>query len=612
VEDEAEPCEWPDGVDDLGTPVLVLEWNEDTPLGVDSPPLLVDFRDGHGLEFDHDAHTYLEIEEGMAGAARFTGAFTVTAEVRLDSRPDFQAAVVSHWRVADLERSYELGVDRTQYPYLVVSATGYIGENALMVTSDRQLRLGETYQVAAVFDPAETMAVYIDGQLTGDVAQDVPASAYDCDTPFYVGNRPGGTSHTGFDGVIGRVELFDEALDGPVLATRACLRGLDAGPPGFPPVRTITSGPRFHWFGYYDKFEFDPTGRYVLGNSVDFENRPPEPDDVIEVGMVDLEDGDRWIYLGETRAWSWQQGCMLQWRPGSDSEVMWNDREDETGGSHFVTRILDLDTGMTRTLPRPFYHVSPHGDIAVGTDFSRIDDMRRGYGYSGVPDPYYDVPAPEGSTVYAIDLETGECRDLVSLADLAAIPFSRGDFGSGKHWVNHLQFNTDGSRFMFLHRWRTSGGGFDTRAFVMSPDGTGLTILTEDPGLSHFHWRDESVVSIWTASRGGYALYEDGVGYVGPLFGYVNGHQTYMAGGEWLLSDTYPDEDRFQHPFLYNLLTGEIFVLGHFYSPPEYAGEWRVDTHPRSDRTATSVVIDSPHTGGRQLHLIDVSGITGY
>ena len=36
-----------------------------------------------------------------------------------------------------------------------------------------------------------------------------------------------------------------------------------------PPVRTITRGPLHHWFGYYDKLEFDPTDPYVLSNHVD-------------------------------------------------------------------------------------------------------------------------------------------------------------------------------------------------------------------------------------------------------------------------------------------------------------------------------------------------------
>src|SRR5262245_24705132 len=69
-----------------------------------------------------------------------------------------------------------------------------------------------------------------------------------------------------------------------------------------PPVRAITRGPKFHWFGYYDKFEFDPTNRYVLGMEVDFEHRSPTPQDSISIGMVDLHDGDRWIELGRTSA----------------------------------------------------------------------------------------------------------------------------------------------------------------------------------------------------------------------------------------------------------------------------------------------------------------------
>jgi hypothetical protein len=129
-----------------------------------------------------------------------------------------------------------------------------------------------------------------------------------------------------------------------------------------PPVRALTKGPLFHWFAYYDKFEFDPTGRYVLSNEVSFEHRSPKGDDVIKVGMVDLKDGDKWIELGESRAWNWQQGCMLQWLPGSASEVIWNDRQDDK----FVCHILDVKTKKKRTLPAPIYAVSPDGRWAVG------------------------------------------------------------------------------------------------------------------------------------------------------------------------------------------------------------------------------------------------------
>jgi hypothetical protein len=98
---------------------------------------------------------------------------------------------------------------------------------------------------------------------------------------------------------------------------------------------------------------------------VDFEHRSPTADDVIRIGMVDLEDGDKWIELGETRAWCWQQGCMLQWRPGSESEILWNDRE----GDQFVCHLLDVKTGKKRTVPYPVYSVSADGKTGVAPDF---------------------------------------------------------------------------------------------------------------------------------------------------------------------------------------------------------------------------------------------------
>ncbi|MFM7129801.1 MAG: hypothetical protein ACKO0V_10635, partial [bacterium] len=100
----------------------------------------------------------------------------------------------------------------------------------------------------------------------------------------------------------------------------------------FPPTRQITRGPKYHWFGYYDKLQFSTDHKLVLCNQVSFENRRPGPDDEIAVGMIDIGHGDKWVELGTSRAWNWQQGCMLQWLPGSDREVIWNDRE----GDHYV------------------------------------------------------------------------------------------------------------------------------------------------------------------------------------------------------------------------------------------------------------------------------------
>ena len=173
-----------------------------------------------------------------------------------------------------------------------------------------------------------------------------------------------------------------------------------------PPVRAITHVPKFHWFSYYDKLQFDPSGRYVLGMEVDFEHRSPNPNDVISIGMVDLNDNDHWLKLGLSRSWCWQQGCMLQWLPGSKNEIIWNDRQDD----RFVCHILNVFSGKKRTLPHPIYTISPDGRTAVAPDFRRIQDMRPGYGYAGLPDPHKDDLAPKDSGIFRIDLKTGPSR----------------------------------------------------------------------------------------------------------------------------------------------------------------------------------------------------------
>jgi len=156
-------------------------------------------------------------------------------------------------------------------------------------------------------------------------------------------------------------------------------------------MRAVTRGPKFHWFGYYDKDQIDATGRYLLAMEVDFEHRSPRPDDVIKIGMVDLADGNRWIELAESRAWSWQQGCMLQWRPGSETEILFNDRQ----GNRFVCRVFNVKTGKVRTLPMAIEHVTADGKWAVCSDYRRIQYIRAGYGYAGLPDPNRDVLAPD-------------------------------------------------------------------------------------------------------------------------------------------------------------------------------------------------------------------------
>jgi len=198
------------------------------------------------------------------------------------------------------------------------------------------------------------------------------------------------------------------------------------------PVRAITRGPRFPWFGHYEQFTAD--GRLVLGNEVDFEHRSPTADDVIRIGYVDLADGDRWTEFGRSQAWNWQQGCMLQWRPGHPHEAIWNDRE----GGRLVARVRNVRTGAERTVGAPIYAISPDGRWAVAPDFRRLNDTRPGYRYVGVPDPFATVAAPDETGIWRTDLDTDRTWLLLSFRQVAEFDPPPGGYGDrAQHWINH-------------------------------------------------------------------------------------------------------------------------------------------------------------------------------
>jgi hypothetical protein len=398
----------------------------------------------------------------------------------------------------------------------------------------------------------------------------------------------------------------------------------------FPTVRRLTDPKQgFHWFGYYDKFQTDPNDRYVLGMRVGFEGRSPTAQDEITIGFIDTLDNDRWTDVGTSKSWGWQQGCMLQFIPNTPHEIIWNDIE----GDHYVSHIVNIKTGKKRTLPKPIYALSPDGKWGIGTEFNRIQNLRPGYGYAGIEDPYFDIKAPKEIGLYKIDLRTGKNHLLFSITDIAEIPLSGGSAGEQSvadnfHWFNHLLVNNDATRFTFLNRWRSkreerqimARTNFITRMFTADADGKNLYCIDPSGFTSHFVWKDPRTICAFTKPAGqahGFYLLEDFTGnflQIGNPKMPVNGHQTYLPignGTDWILNDNYAGlKDRTQTPYLYHLPTDTRTDLGHFPAPSEYVGEWRCDLHPKSNRSVKKIIFDSTHEkSGRQIYVLDISGI---
>ena len=378
-------------------------------------------------------------------------------------------------------------------------------------------------------------------------------------------------------------------------------------------VIPLTHPPGSHWFGYYDKWQFSADDTRVLGMRADFDLRMPTPKDEIGIGVIDLADPElTWQSLGHTRAWHWQAGCMLQWIPNSDPECcIWNEIED----GRFRARILEVESGRSRQLPRPVFTLTPDGRGALTIDFHRLEDMRPGYGYYGSVDPNFDVLAPENAGIWRMDLETGAHALILSLAEIAAIPFPGGDISAAKHYFNVLICNPSGTRFLFLHRWRFGKGGFHTRMITANMDGGEVRVVDHSGFTSHLIWRDDRTILAWSRVRGqgdGFYLFVDGAGEPQPIGQAqmpLNGHCTYLPNRAWILNDTYPQgERRWQDLFLYHVPTDSRFDLGPFHAPSAFTGEVRCDLHPRGSRDGSKVVFDSAHGGqGRQMYMVDVS-----
>lgn len=410
---------------------------------------------------------------------------------------------------------------------------------------------------------------------------------------------------------------FLNSTAGSVLACSGAgslIRSARAAEAEYPPACAVTRGPRSHFFGYYDKCPWDKTGRYLLGMEIGFNDRQPKKGEPLTVGMVDLKNGNKYIPLDETLAWCWQQGTMLQWvgtSPGR--EIIYNSVHD----GKYVSIIHDVHSGKTRRLPRPVYAISNDGRQAVSLDFDRTGRLRPGYGYIALPEKYKDDPAPAEYGAYWMDLETGENKQIVSIAQAAA---NKTDdrFPGGRHWFNHMQFNPSGTRFLFLHRWKKPKRGWYTRLYTAKPDGSDLRLIMDTGMVSHFDWRDDKTILAWATKRPKFNrfLLIDALTGKNEVLGegvlVRDGHCSYSPDRKWILNDTYPmGKRRLKTLMLYRVADGKRFDIGKFHLPAKLKGPFRIDMHPRWNRDGTQVCIDAGHEPPtRQLYVVDVGHIT--
>lgn len=353
------------------------------------------------------------------------------------------------------------------------------------------------------------------------------------------------------------------------------------------------------FFGYYDKSPVNKDSEYLLHHCSDnVTNNVPDKVDEINVCISNFGNGQLLLSF-KTLAFNWQQGAKLQWI--GQKECIFNDY-DETSQS-YVSHIVDVVVGkVVRTLPLPIYDCFSD-KYALTLSFERLAVYSRDYGYFAKQVKEQDLLSDDDDGIFFLDLKSGNSKLLVSLKNIALFE-PQLNMAAAKHTVNHIMISPDGERFMFIHRWFSSGRRYD-RLVVCELASGKLTVLAANNMVSHCFWYGNDQVfgylrgledkdSYWTIDikTRQYARFE-------ALDGYGDGHP--HINGDWAITDTYPDKARMQHLIAVNLKTREKKSLGSFFHGFRYDGETRCDLHPRLSYDGQYVFFDTVYSGRRSL-----------
>lgn len=368
-----------------------------------------------------------------------------------------------------------------------------------------------------------------------------------------------------------------------------------------------------YFFGYYDKSPWDATGRYMLCMRAKDTWSEPDPTRSLDILLLDTQKSGEFRVLASPLTWNVQQGCMAQWL-GLDfsSRIIYNDLRD----GKYCSVILNVFTKEERVLPMPVYAVSADGKTALTLDYSRLHNLRPGYGYASLPEKTKGEALPDETCIWKMDIETGEVTELLKYTDFASFqPRPEMQEDGSVHKVNHLMLSPNGERFMVLYRW-LNGSRKYTRLITCNMDGSDMYLLSDDDMVSHCYWKDDDHIIAFENKHDdgtGYYLMKDKTQEYTHLWPSLNGdgHPSYCPKDNHLVVfDTYPDRARIQEVKVAKDTDVEgktIKVLARVFAPFKYDNDTRCDLHPRWSRDGKKVCFDACFEGHRGLYVFNVN-----
>lgn len=401
------------------------------------------------------------------------------------------------------------------------------------------------------------------------------------------------------------------------------------------------------WFGYYnyDTLNYDKTK--MLCNRAKFDGISPQKELSIELGYYDLKTG-LWHHIAYTNSWNWQQGAMMQWIPGeaNKNKVIYNC----TRNNHNASCIFDIETNEEKEIDWAIYGITPDGKKSIALEMER-SHWCRAYHYKSVSNKEWDGRVVEADGIFEIDLDSNSRRRIISIDEIIKTDY-KPEFELYKHWLEHIMISPDGSKFCFLHRYSPMNNvmAYKTRVCIADIDGSNLCVLsgTDCFQWSHFGWDDRNRFCIYAykqekyknvpsvselikgkrlsisnickrviltiarfvprklgtilSGRDSYYQYYTSIegnhysvceNWKHPFF-YIDGHPSFTNGGEYVITDTYPDKSGYQNLTVYNVKTKKAVVLGRFYA--HYKGNpASCDLHPKLCKDNNYVAVDTAY-----------------
>lgn len=303
--------------------------------------------------------------------------------------------------------------------------------------------------------------------------------------------------------------------------------------------------------------------------------------------------------INTTDAWNWQQGSRLMWLcQSSDYDYFFNTYDYKE--QHFISKFACLDSGKERYIPWPLYDISSDSKFGLNLNFSRLNRMRPGYGYS----KDVDVSDDNKNWINVCYLDSLEKHEIVTEEMILEILKNHNcKINDNKTYINHLSISPKSKFFIFFYITIIAGKHV-SYLFRYSFEKKELQLLESNLIVSHYCWIDDDRILVtaydskWNC---GYYIYENGSRY------HVNdnltkdGHPTYI-GNNKIITDTYPDKRGMQSLFIAAIdQSNYVHEIGRIYHTSRRREEVRCDLHPKVNIEEGIIVLDTNSKQNRKI-----------